>query len=245
VSVATGRQVFGRLDASHGRVLHITYDYGAMATKLRYRQLANGLGVEAGELAGRLELAPFPTLNPASPEALEAFTLKFDGFDLVVLDNLRSATGSADENASTFGTYVHILGTTSEKTGATTLYVHHTKKRDAVDTNWARLRSDSRRLRLSVGIELGENETRKLVHIRAHDMAEMMCEPMWLTLVPGEHGSFDTGTHTRSLSLIAHDENPAAVGKRKRDEEIRTPVRCARLKSTPGSGWRICEGRAA
>lgn len=239
VSVATGRKVFGRLAASHGRVLHITYDYGAMATKLRYRQLANGLGVEAGELAGRLELAPFPTLNLASPEALEAFTLKFDGFDLVVLDNLRSATGSADENASTFGTYVQILGTASEKTGATTLYLHHTKKSDdgRVDTNSGRGSGAILGASGSVwGIEVGDNESRKLVHIRAHDMAELMCEPMWLTLVPGEHGSFDTGTHTRALTLTAHDDNPAAASKRKRDEQDQNAQALRAIQEHPGIG---------
>lgn len=239
VAVASGRKVFDRLAATRGRVLHITYDYGAMATKLRYRQLANGIAVEPAELAGQLELAPFPSVNLASPDALEAFTQRFHGFDLVVLDNLRTATGNANENDSTFGAFVQILGTASEKTGATALYLHHTKKSDdgKVDINSGRGSGAILGASGSVwGIEVDGNENRRLVHLRAHDMAEDMIAPLWLTLAKGDGGAFDTSTHTRALTLAAHDVDPAKANQRARDEQRQDAAVIAAIIKRPGIG---------
>lgn len=239
ISVATGRPVFGAYDCAKGRVLHITYDYGAQATSLRYRQLANGMGVTAAELAGQIELAPFPSVNLTSPDALDAFTRKFDGFDFVILDNLRSATGGADENSSVFGTFIQILGTAGEKTGVTVDYLHHTKKNDSgtVDLNSGRGSSAILGASGTVwGIEGSGSEDRKLVHLRAHDMSEQSFEPLWLRMTPGDEGTLDTGTRRRSLRLEVFEEDPAAVTKRKKHQEEQRARVLKAIAENPGIG---------
>ncbi len=240
LSVATGRPVFGRYSCARGRVLHITYDYGALATKLRYRQLANGLGVTAAELAGRLELAPFPTVNLTSPDALEAFTIKFEGYSLVILDNLRSSTGGADENSSVFGTYVQILGTAGEKTGATVLPLHHTKKSDSglVELNSGRGSGAILAAHGTIwGLEVDSaTEERKLVNLRAHDMSEELIAPLWLRMTPGTDGTIDTGTRTRSLRLEAFDASPKEATQKAENVAKQDAMVMKAIGENPGIG---------
>lgn len=239
ISIATGKPVFGSYACTQGRVLHITYDYGAQATSLRYRQLANGMGVTAAELKGQIELAPFPSVNLTSPDALDAFTRRFEGFDFVILDNLRSATGGADENSSIFGTFIQILGTAGEKTGVTVDYLHHTKKNDngTVDLNSGRGSSAILGASGTVwGIEGSGSEDRKLVHLRAHDMSEQSFEPLWLRMTPGDEGLLDTGSRRRSLRLEVFEEDPAAVATKKKNTADQRSRVLKAIGENPGIG---------
>lgn len=128
LAVASGRPAWGKVVARRGRVLHLTWDMGDYATILRYRRLANGMGCTFAELAGNLEICDHPIATLCAADAEKAFVARCKGFDLVLVDNLRSAAPDGDENSSEFGRYVVLLGVIAARTHATVLYLHHTGK---------------------------------------------------------------------------------------------------------------------
>jgi hypothetical protein len=237
--VATGRPVFGRFAVQRGRVLHVSYDMGRVATELRYRQLANGLGITREELAGQLIVSVFPEINLTDKTAAAEFYARFQGFDLVIVDNLRTAIPGIQENDSTFGDYMNVLHQAGDRAGCTVLYLHHTRKEDGPMTLESG-RGTSATLGGSgaiLGIECNGKGERKFVHLRPHDMAMGLRAPMWLCLhVDKARGTFDTGKREGSFRLEAVDEAPAKTDKeRQAKRELREKILTA-VRASPGIG---------
>lgn len=128
LAVATGSPAWGHFETRRGEVRHLDYEQGFRATARRYQRLLLGHGLEAGEVGERLKLAVFPTVYLDSPDAVDAYSSICDGVDLVVLDALRGATPTMDENDSAIRKCIDNLTRVSEKTGTAFVVIHHAGK---------------------------------------------------------------------------------------------------------------------
>ncbi len=229
LGVATGKAVFGEMAVGErGRVVHITYDMGVRAVALRYRQLANGMGIRPEEVEGQILVCAHPKITLNSPGALEEFANLLRGFSLCILDNARDAAPGADENDSTFGQYLTLFGSACEAAGTVGLYLHHTRKSTDEMTSGS-LRGSSAILAASGaiwGLEGEGDEARTMRHLRPHDMSDGLLEPLSLIVEKGNRGAFETGKRTKALTFKigygrqARDSDPAPASEDRLREEI-------------------------
>lgn len=130
--VATGRAMFGMLAVCSGRVLHLDYEQGERECRTRYQRLAADMFRDekdaAGILRGVLEVASPPpaTLDADGMEA--ALIAKCTGFTLCVIDSLRAASPTLDENDSRIRVPLDMLWRVSKATGCTFVVIHHARK---------------------------------------------------------------------------------------------------------------------
>ncbi|MEY4508198.1 MAG: hypothetical protein RLZZ450_320 [Pseudomonadota bacterium] len=128
LAVASATPVWGHFQTACGEVRHLDYEQGWHATARRYQRLALGHGIDPRSLSGRLKLAVFPSVFLDSPNAVEAYTAACDGAQLVILDALRGATPTQDENDSSIRACLDNLTRVSEKTGTAFVVLHHAGK---------------------------------------------------------------------------------------------------------------------
>lgn len=128
VSIASGQLVWGTFKARRGRALHIDYEQGSRLTRARYQRLAAGMMVTPDELEGRLELVSLPQVYLDGPSAEGFLVEKVKGFDLVLVDSLRAAGPSIEENDSAVRGLLDRLNRVSEQTGACFVVIHHARK---------------------------------------------------------------------------------------------------------------------
>jgi hypothetical protein len=129
LAVASGRPIWGFFEVSDpGRVLHFDYEQGEHATRRRYQRLAIGHGIDAPELADRLRLAALPRVYLDSADAADVFARELDGAQLAIVDSLRAAAPTLDENASDVRRALDALTTASTKTGCAVVVIHHAGK---------------------------------------------------------------------------------------------------------------------
>jgi hypothetical protein len=128
LSVAAGQDVFGAFRSRTGRVLHLDYEQGARVTRERYQRLARAMGVWLPDIADRLRLAVFPSVYLDSPDAPDVFARALEGFDLVIVDALRGAAPTVDENSSDVRRVLDLLSRQSERVGALPLALVHARK---------------------------------------------------------------------------------------------------------------------
>lgn len=128
LSVAAGLPAWGRFDVGQGAVLHVDYEQGRHLTQTRYQRLALDMGIWGDELAGKLELLTLPPTYLDAPGELERLTQLCEGKRLCILDSLKAAFPSADENSSDVRAHLDGLTRVSEATGCTFLVIHHARK---------------------------------------------------------------------------------------------------------------------
>lgn len=128
VAIAANQPVWGTFKARHGRVLHIDYEQGAHLTRSRYQRIAAAMMVTPDELAGRLELVSLPQLYLDNPGNEASLTKKVRGFDLAIVDSLRAAGPTLEENDSTVRALLDMLTRISERTGCCFVVIHHARK---------------------------------------------------------------------------------------------------------------------
>lgn len=240
LAVATGGQAFGKWECPKGRVLHLSYDFGAMAVKIRYRQLANGLGLTVEDIGNRLEVRIFPALYLNDPNAERLFFELCQGFDLVVLDCLRDALPGADENDSLNAVHLKMLARVSESLNCTFLYLHHLKKGDEDIT------IDSGRGSGSIGAASGTvwgldgqgSEPRTATHIRQHDVSAGPQRPFIFEKHAACGGNFETPYPPIRLMARSAEEKGievamAQVEKNKATQKLRNEFLVKLLLSHP------------
>ncbi len=127
LAVASGADTWGGFSVRPGRVLHLDYEQGAYLTRSRYQRLAAAGGIDPRSLDGRLVLAPMPGWYLDGDTDDECARLA-EGFDLVIVDSFRAACPRTDENSSDARVPLDRLTRISEKTGVTTLVIHHARK---------------------------------------------------------------------------------------------------------------------
>jgi hypothetical protein len=128
LALASGSPVWGHFATEPGEVRHLDYEQGAHATRLRYQRLARGHGITQQALGGRLKLSVFPEVFLDCADAVDAYAKACDGASLVIIDALRGATPTRDENDSSIRACLDNLSRVSEKTGAAFVVLHHAGK---------------------------------------------------------------------------------------------------------------------
>lgn len=112
------------------RVVHLDYEQGEYATRLRYHRLARGLGIQDpfGELEDRLRVVCMPQMYLTSDGMEDWLSDMCDGAGLCVIDSLRAACPGVDENDSVIRSYLDILTRVSQRTGCAFVVIHHAGK---------------------------------------------------------------------------------------------------------------------
>lgn len=127
LAVVSGQQAWGAFAVRRGPVLHVDFEQGARLTRQRYQRLAAGRLLTPDELDG-LALIAMPRTYLDSDGAEDVWCRECDGSTLVVFDSLRAAAPSLEENDSGVRRVLDLLGRVSERTGATMLVLHHSRK---------------------------------------------------------------------------------------------------------------------
>lgn len=136
LSVAAGKSIWGVWSCRKGPFLHIDYEQGRRLTQERYQRLARGMGFELGDLAkGQLRAAVLPRVYLDSEESFDGLARLSEGCTLVLVDSLRAAFPSVDENSSEVRNYLDMLMRVSEKTGAAFVVIHHARKPSQASPN--------------------------------------------------------------------------------------------------------------
>lgn len=115
------------------QVRHLDYEQGKHATLKRYQRLCIGHGIAREQLGDRLQVAIFPEVYLDDRDATEVYARVCDGIGVVVLDALRGATPTLDENDSTIRKCLDNLSRVSEKTGTAFVVLHHAGKNQGDD----------------------------------------------------------------------------------------------------------------
>jgi hypothetical protein len=127
VAVASGGKAWGRFEVGSGSVLHVDYEQGRHLTQTRYQRLAIAAGVWS-ELAGRLEVVCLPPVHLDAEGAIEKLRGLCEGKRLCIVDSLKAAFPTADENSSDVRKWLDALLKVSEETGCVIVVIHHARK---------------------------------------------------------------------------------------------------------------------
>ena len=139
MSIAAGLPVWGAFSAPRARCLHIDYEQGPRLTRERYQRLAAGLMIGPSDIEGHLSLVSIPRVFLDSSNA-ESFLLeRCAGFDLVIIDSLRAACPTLDENDSSVRGALDMLTRVSTRLGCTFLIIHHCRKPSLTAQGGARM----------------------------------------------------------------------------------------------------------
>jgi hypothetical protein len=127
IAVASGGKAWGRFEVGSGSVLHVDYEQGRHLTQARYQRLAVAAGVWS-ELAGRLEVVSLPPVHLDADGAIEKLKGLCEGKRLCIIDSLKAAFPTADENSSDVRKWLDQLLAVSESTGCVIVVIHHARK---------------------------------------------------------------------------------------------------------------------
>jgi hypothetical protein len=125
---AAGRPIWNHYDCEPGVVLHIDYEQGRHASIKRYQRLAHGHEIDLASLGERLRLAVLPRVFLDERGALDAYLRVCEGVDLTIIDALRGAAPSSDENDSKFRAWIDLINLVSDRTGTAFVLLHHAGK---------------------------------------------------------------------------------------------------------------------
>ena len=128
LAVASGRPLFGLWETSRGRVLHLDYEQGRHMTCSRYQRLSRGAGIDAREVADRLDVAIHPTVHLTDARGEDTWTSICDGVSLLIVDALVGALQGLDEYKPEIAEPLYMLSRVSERTGCTCVVLHHARK---------------------------------------------------------------------------------------------------------------------
>lgn len=220
LAVVSGKDCFNRFPVTRrGRVIHVSYDLGDFSTRIRYRRLANGMGLTPADVGDRLTLSPYPVINLSAPNARKEFTQLLHGYDLCVLDNLRAATPGIDENSSMFGERIATFGAACEGAGCVGLFLHHTRKasREAEEAvTLESLRGTSAIAGASGAIWYitptdGIDSPRFVKMLRTHDTLPEVCEDFYLHHAKCNSAPTFDAADLPPIKLIASDDANAII----------------------------------
>jgi AAA domain len=128
LSVATGNPVWSKFPCRKGPVLHLDYEQGGLLTRRRYKKLAEAMGIPV-PTERELCVLSGPKLPRLDMEAFEKDLISLiRRFSLVIIDSLRAACPTVDENSSNARAILDVLGRASEHTKTVVLVIHHGRK---------------------------------------------------------------------------------------------------------------------
>lgn len=220
LALALGERVWDTFTARQCRVRHVDFEQGARLTRDRYQRLMSGFELPASALGDRLSLVSMPEryLDTATVDELCKL---LDGFDLVIIDSLRAACPSVDENSSQVRLVLDNLNRASERTGCTVIVIHHARKpqKDGVGGAKMAIRGSGALFDACASVFVHEAEKGHPVRI-SHEKARVSgrpCDDFTLTIVDTEHGGVRvTGAAALSREAVA---DAAGVAARKAQAE--------------------------
>ena len=129
LAVASGTRVWNSFEIENPiHVLHVDYEQGSRLTFERYQRLAMGHGIKHNELGDRLRVAVMPKLRLSDRDAEDSFSRECEGIGLMIIDSLKAAAPSIEENSSDARVPLDMLGRVSERTGCAVIVIHHARK---------------------------------------------------------------------------------------------------------------------
>lgn len=138
LSVASGRPLWGVYSVREGRVRHFDFEQGSRVSHERYQRLARGMGIDLAGLGDRLTLAVNPAAYLDDDDAEEAYARAFEGVDLAIVDSLRAAAPTFDENSSEIRRPIDLAFRAAELHGTIVVFIHHARKPKSDDPAGAR-----------------------------------------------------------------------------------------------------------
>jgi hypothetical protein len=144
LAVATSQPLWGRFEAKSGKVLHVDYEQGRYVTQMRYQRMAMAHGLWR-ELWQNLEVVTLPPAHLDTDGSLTKLEQLCEGHILCIIDSLKAAFPSAEENSSDVRKWLDALLPISERTGCTFIVIHHTRKpsKDAMGGTKMNIRGSS------------------------------------------------------------------------------------------------------
>ncbi len=142
LTIASGdpsARVWGQFAATPGRVLHLDYEQGSRLTRERYQRLAFPMMLGPEDLGDRLSLVTMPSRYLDQPAAESEIERLVTGYQLVIVDSLKAAAPSLDENSSEVRRVLDMLSRISERTGAAFVVIHHARKPNATQQGGAKM----------------------------------------------------------------------------------------------------------
>lgn len=128
LDIATGRRVWGAYAARSGRVLHVDYEQGRRLTLDRYQRLAAAHLITPDEIGDRLSVVALPSLYLDTAGAEGILSKECEDHALLIVDSLRAACPTIEENDSGVRIVLDTLSRVSERTGVVPLILHHARK---------------------------------------------------------------------------------------------------------------------
>lgn len=111
-----------------GVVRHFDYENLPELSARRFQRIAKGRGIDLAALGDRLGRVALPPIYLTSETAEGAFTRACEGVDLALIDSLRAACPSVEENDSTIREYLDRLTRVTRATGTIFVVLHHEGK---------------------------------------------------------------------------------------------------------------------
>ena len=136
IACASGHPLWGVYTVKQCPVAHLDWEQGFRVSAERYQRLAKAEGLDLSDLPIRLGVHPAIGLD--APDAEDVYAHGFGDAGLVIVDSLRAAAPTADENSSEIRQFIDVLNRAAEKTGATVLIIHHARKPSADAADGAR-----------------------------------------------------------------------------------------------------------
>jgi hypothetical protein len=129
LSVAFGSSAWGVFSCKQGTFVHLDYEQGRRLTQERYQRLARGMGRELIDLdEGAMKVGIMPRVYLDQEDMEDKLMALVEGAKFVLVDSLRAAFPSADENSSEVRRYLDALTRVAERTGAVIAVIHHARK---------------------------------------------------------------------------------------------------------------------
>jgi hypothetical protein len=139
VDIATGGRVLGCFACRKGRVVHIDYEQGSRLTRKRYQRIAAAAMLAPQDFGRNLALQSMPLVYLDTVGAEEALVRIADGSALLIIDSLRAAAPSVDENSSEVRRGLDCLNRVSERTECSVIVIHHARKPQQNSTGGAKM----------------------------------------------------------------------------------------------------------
>lgn len=125
---ASGRPLFGLLNMTRGRALHVDYEQGSRLTRERYQRMARAQGIDLAALGNALGVATFPRLRLSDLDAEDELTRVLDGYTFAVFDSLRAGAPDVEENSSEIRSVIDAAARAGKKVGCAVAIIHHARK---------------------------------------------------------------------------------------------------------------------
>lgn len=128
LAVAADVFAWGALPVTGGPVVHLDYEQGRRLTSDRYQRLARAMGQDLAALGDRIRAVPFPDHYLDTLPGLAWLEDICQGTRVCLVDSLRAALPSADENSSEIRRHLDPLARISERTDCAIVLIHHGRK---------------------------------------------------------------------------------------------------------------------